>query len=204
MTSCKDCTDEVEIDMPEILTNWKIKVWAMGHGTKVGSGEADVVTRKNLIVRLQAPRFFVQKDEVVLSANVHNYLSAEKEVTASLELPGDILQPLDGIQTTVKVKVPANSETRVDWRCKVLREGEAVVRMKALTDEESDATEMRLPSYVHGILKTQAVAGAIRPERDAGRFEIDVPAERRANQSRLEIRYSPTLAGAMVDALPYL
>src|SRR4051812_19343953 len=43
---------EVEFDMPENLSSWKLRVWAMGHGTKVGSGEADVVTRKNLIVRL--------------------------------------------------------------------------------------------------------------------------------------------------------
>ena len=31
-----------------------------------------------------------------------------------------------------------------------------------------------------------------------------MPQERRPDQTRLEIRYSPTLAGAMVDALPYL
>ncbi len=31
-----------------------------------------------------------------------------------------------------------------------------------------------------------------------------VPEARRAEQSRLEVRWSPTLAGAMVDALPYL
>ncbi len=67
--------------MPENLTAWKIKVWAMGHGTKVGQGEAEVVTKKDLIVRLQAPRFFVEKDEVVLSANVHNYLKTDKHVT---------------------------------------------------------------------------------------------------------------------------
>src|SRR6185369_12744022 len=73
LTTDKSGIGEVEIDMPENLTTWRVKVWAMGHGTKVGSGEADLVTRKNLIVRLQAPRFFVQKDEVVLSANVHNY-----------------------------------------------------------------------------------------------------------------------------------
>ena len=30
------------------------------------------------------------------------------------------------------------------------------------------------------------------------------PSQRRVEQSRLEVRYSPTLAGAMVDALPYL
>ena len=66
--------------MPENLTTWKMRVWAMGDGTRVGEGAAEVVTTKNLIVRLQAPRFFVEKDEVVLSANVHNYLKTKKQV----------------------------------------------------------------------------------------------------------------------------
>lgn len=195
---------EVDIDMPENLTAWKIRVWAMGHGTKVGSGEADVVTRKNLLVRLQAPRFFVQKDEVVLTANVHNYLAADKEVTVSLEMSGDTLVALPSSPTTVKVKVPASGEARVDWRCRVVREGEAVVRMKALTDEESDAMEMKLPSYIHGILKTESWAGTVRPDKDSARLTLNVPSERRIDDSRLEIRYSPSLALAMVDALPYL
>ncbi len=82
---------EVTLDMPENLTSWKIKVWGMGHGTKVGQGDAEVVTRKDLIVRLQAPRFFVEKDEVVLSANVHNYLKTKKTVQVSLELAGKTL-----------------------------------------------------------------------------------------------------------------
>src|SRR6185503_15912439 len=124
--------------------------------------------------------------------------------TVSLEVPGDFLQPLDSAATTTKVRVAANGETRVDWRCKVLREGEAIVRVKALTDEESDATELKLPSYVHGILKTESWAGTVRPDKDSARLSINVPAERRVDQSRLEIRYSPSLALAMVDALPYL
>jgi len=193
---------EFELDMPENLTTWKIRTWGMGHGTKVGSGEAEVITRKDLIVRLQAPRFFVQTDEVVLTANVHNYLDEEKEVTVVLEVPGDILKPQT--ETTVKVKVPAEGETRVDWRCTVLDEGEATVRMKALTDEESDAMEMKLPSYVHGILKMEAWAGTVRPEKDSAKLTVNVPEERRVEQSVLEVRYSPSLAMAMVDALPYL
>lgn len=193
---------EVELDMPENLTGWKIKVWGMGHGSRVGSGEADVVTRKNLILRLQAPRFFVQKDEVVLSANVHNYLDKEKEVTVVLDVPAKLLK--SQTSATVKVKVPAGGEKRVDWRCNVLDEGEILVRMKALTDEESDAMEMKLPSYIHGMLKMEAWAGTVRPDKNSGKVVINVPAERRVDQSVLEVRYSPTLAGAMVDALPYL
>ena len=56
----KDGIAEVELDMPQNLTAWKIRAWGMGHGTRVGEASAEVVTRKNLIVRMQAPRFFVE------------------------------------------------------------------------------------------------------------------------------------------------
>ena len=193
---------EVEFDMPENLTGWKIRTWAMGHGTRVGEGESEVVTVKNLLLRLQAPRFFVEKDEVVLSANIHNYLDSKKKVTAVLELDGECIQLPDNARQTVEVE--ANGEARVDWRVKVVKEGEAVVRMKALTDEESDAMEMRFPVYVHGMMKMESFSGVIRPEATEGIIELTVPTERRIDESRLELRYSPTLAGAMVDALPYL
>ena len=92
----------------------------------------------------------------------------------------------------------------MDWRVKVVREGEATVRMKALTDEESDAMQMKFPVYVHGMFKTDSFSGVIRRDKDSASITIDVPAERRADRLRVDVRYSPTLAGAMVDALPYL
>jgi uncharacterized protein YfaS (alpha-2-macroglobulin family) len=202
LTTAADGTAGVALSMPENLTTWRIKVWAVGSGTRMGEGFADVVTRKDLILRMQLPRFFVQSDEVVLSANVHNYLPREKSVRVAIEVDGRRLQaPAEAIRT---VKIAAGGEARVDWRVNVLDEGDAVIRMKALTDEESDAMEMHVPCYVHGMLKTEAYSGAIRPEQSAGGFQFSVPEQRRAEQSRLEVRYSPTLAGAMVDALPYL
>ncbi|QDU46069.1 MG2 domain protein [Symmachiella dynata] len=193
---------EVTLDMPENLTAWKIRSWAMGQGTKVGQGESEVVTAKNLLVRLQAPRFFMQNDEVVLSANVHNYLEQDKSVRVELELDGDTLRAQSG--TTQTITVPAGGDVRVDWRVRVINPGEATVRVKALTDEESDAMQMKFPVYVHGMLKMESFSGALRPDETSGKFTIDVPEARRINESILEIRYSPSLAGAMVDALPYL
>ena len=194
----------VEFNMPENLTGWKVKVWAMGHGTKVGEGNAEVVTRKDLIVRLQAPRFFVETDEVVLSANVHNYLKNRKSAEVVLELDGGCLKLKSGQKQTQSISIAANGEKRVDWRVKVLKEGEAVVRMKALTDEESDAMQMRFPVYVHGMVKQVPRTGVIRTNQTRAQIKFEMPAARRVAQSRLELRYSPTLAGAMVDALPYL
>jgi len=215
LTTEKDGTAEVELDMPENLTTWRIKVWGLGHGTKVGEGVVDVVTRKDLILRMQTPRFFVQKDLVMLSANVHNYLDTKKKVRVALELEGPCLSYVEvaagnagGAQPpgtmTRTVEIEPNGEARIDWTVSVLDEGEAVVRMKALTDEESDAMEMRFPCYIHGMLKMDSYSGSIRPKDTSGKFTVTVPDERRPKQSRLEVRYSPTLAGAMVDALPYL
>ena len=190
--------------MPENLTGWKIKAWAMGHGTMVGEGETEVVTRKELLLRLQAPRFFVQKDQVVLSANVHNYLKTAKEAQVVLELGGGTLKLIDETTATQTVTIKPNGEARIDWRVKVLEEGQAVIRMKALTDEESDAMEMSFPVFVHGMMKQKPRSGVIRPEDGSATIGFNVPAERRVDRSRLELRFSPTLAGAMVDALPYM
>ena len=219
LTTEKDGTAEVSLDMPENLTTWRIKVWSMGQGTKVGQGQTDVVTRKDLIIRMEAPRFFVQTDEVVLSAVVHNYLKTKKKVWGQLEVECRTLKLLDKGSSTPPYDGPAggmresnaksvtiepNSEARVDWRVKVLDEGQAVICMRAITDEESDAMEQKFPCYIHGMLKMESFSGAIRPKDESGKFTIDVPKDRRPKESRLEVRYSPTLAGAMVDALPYL
>jgi uncharacterized protein YfaS (alpha-2-macroglobulin family) len=202
LETAPDGTALVDFTLPDSLTTWKVKTWTLGPGTKVGQAESQIVTSKDLLVRLQAPRFFVEKDEVVLSANVHNKLKNAKSVQVSLELEGSELQPLG--ESTRTVQIAAGSEHRVDFRVKVVHEGRALIRMKALTDEESDAAQMTFPVYVHGMLKTEAFAGSIRPDEQKAQVAVRVPSERKPEQSRLEVRYSPTLAGALVDALPYL
>jgi len=184
---------EVDFAMPENLTGWKVKVWAMGHGTKVGEGSTDIVTRKDLIVRLQAPRFFIETDEVVLSANVHNYLKSKKLAEVKLNIEGGCLGLMKGEDAEQSVRIDSNGERRVDWRVKVLKEGEAIVRMIARTDEESDAMEMHFPVYVHGFAKQIPKSGVIRPDETSTVVSFDVPAARRVDESRLELRYSPAI-----------
>ncbi|MEM7391836.1 MAG: alpha-2-macroglobulin family protein, partial [Verrucomicrobiota bacterium] len=193
----------LSVPMPDNLTTWKIKVWAMGHGTVVGEGEAEIITRKDLLVRLQAPRFFVEKDEVTLSAIVHHVLDGEREVEVSLELEGEGLEALDDdLLRTVAIK--SGEDRRIDWRVKAVGEGEAIVRMKAASGDERDGMEMNYPVRVHGALRTESWSGVLPDGEEASELSLVVPAERRPEQSRLEIRYSPSIAMAMVDALPWL
>ena len=211
ITTDKTGLAEVNFKLPESLTGWKVRTWAMGLGTKVGQAETEVTTKKNLLVRLQAPRFFVEKDEVVISANVHSYLKTDKTVQVSLIVDGKLLLPLDpakqaGDETdlTRTIQLVSGGEQRVEWRIKAASQGTTSITVKALTDEESDAMQMEFPVYVHGMQKTDSFSRSIPPAENSGKVSFDIPEARRPEESRLETRFSPTLAGAMVDALPYL
>jgi len=192
-------------NMPDNLTTWKLKAWGISKATRVGEADTEAVTTKNLLVRLQAPRFFMEHDEVVLSANVHNYLAGPKAARVKLELPEGVLALMDGSPAELEVRVPADGEKRVDWRLKVLNEGSATIKVSALTDEESDAMEMTFPVLVHGMLKQDSYTGSARPEEQLAvrTVEFVVPDKRRPELTQLKVQFAPSLVGAMMDALPY-
>lgn len=205
LTTGPDGKASVSLDMPENLTTWKVNAWALSRQSQAGQASAEAVTTKNLLVRLQAPRFFMEYDEVVLSANVHNYLATDKTARVQLDIPDEHLAFVQGSQAATDVPVPAGGERRVDWRVKVLKEGQAAITVRALTDEESDAMQMTFPVLVHGMLQQQPFCGSVRPhETPATRtIRFTVPEKRRPELTRLEVQFAPTLVGAMMDALPY-
>ena len=81
----------VKVTFPDSLTKWHVGARGITTNAQVGAAESEVETRKNLLVRLQAPRFFVERDQVVLTANVHNYLPTKQRVKVALET-GDNLK----------------------------------------------------------------------------------------------------------------
>ncbi len=206
---------DTTITFPDSLTTWRVHGYGLTTTTQVGDGIAHATTTKNLIVRLEAPRFFIERDEAVLSANVHNYLGSSKKVSAELILPAAEMQSLDqpdlqpdkegNIHLTASATVDPKGEKRFDWPVKILKQGTAVVTVKALTDEESDAMQLAFPVLVHGINKMVAQGGSYRVGDNGSReLKLTLPAEIDPEQTKLEVTLSPSLAGVMIDALPYL
>ncbi len=193
---------EIPLEFPDNLTTWKARVWVLGKGTQVGEGSAEIITSKDLLVRLQAPRFLVEHDESVFSAVVQNDHDSPKTVKVSLELEGNDLQAINAAPQTLEIA--AKSEARVDWRVKALLEGEATFRMRADSGDDGDAVERKLPVLVHGMLRQDAWSRTVEPGADTAKIQIDVPAQRRPDQTKLTVLFSPTIAGAVVDAIPYL
>ncbi|TWT42745.1 alpha-2-macroglobulin family protein [Botrimarina hoheduenensis] len=197
------------ITLPESLTAWRVRVWAISDGVRVGEGSAEVVTRKDLMVRLQMPRQLVEGDTATLSAVVHNKLTTPQSVTVWLEAAGESLKlPSDARRV---VPIPAGAEQRIDWTVQASTAGETPVQVfaEARPNPEadlvaSDGVQLPLTVLVHGSLRTETFSATLGPDQRQATLELVVPEKRRVETTRLELRYTPTLVGAMLDALPYL
>ncbi|MCX7717286.1 MAG: MG2 domain-containing protein [Candidatus Sumerlaeaceae bacterium] len=201
----------VEVQFPDSLTTWRAVAVGITPDTLVGNASVETVVKKNLLVRLETPRFFRERDEVTLSANVHNYLGSEKAVTVRLKANG-----LEFSGEPQKITVPAGGEKRVDWTVKAATWGDATLTVEALTDEESDAAKFERPVLPHGIDKFVAWNGSSDDSSTAGLSierngatvriaqEIEVPRERIIGSTRLTVLLSPSLASAVREALPYM
>ncbi len=231
VTSAADGTATLTVLFPDTLTTWKATARGTTTGVQVGAADGSVITNKKLLVRLESPRFFVERDQVTLSAIVRNDLATAKTVRVSLTTDPDVLavdKPLTALtpqpplarqaeslrprtgegeaegKTVVSVTVPAASEKRVDWTANVVGSGEAHVQMTAETDEESDAVAQTFTALAYGVQKFTAQNGVLQSGQNSGQLTVTLPAERRAGTAALLVQINPSLAATTLDALPYL
>ncbi|MBV9180811.1 MAG: alpha-2-macroglobulin, partial [Acidobacteria bacterium] len=190
----------VRFNFPDSLTTWRTTTRGITADDKVGSAIEKVIVRKNLMVRLAAPRFFRQEDQVTVSAIVHNYLPSLKTARVSLEVQG--LDVVEG--GTREVNVPSKGEAKVDWRVKAQKVFESSVLAKALTNEESDAMEIKLPVLAYGVKVPIPSSGSISEAKGNLTQSVNFPDASEPSGRTLEIELSPSTAGAIFGALEYL
>jgi len=189
---------QVRLAMPDNLTTWRATARAVTADTRIGSSVQKVLARKNLMLRLETPRFFTQRDSAVVVGVVHNYLRTAKSVKVSLEGTG--IEVADGAPRAIKVA--QNGQARILWRVKAPATGEARFLARALSDEESDALELRVPVRPYGLPVTIARSGSVSGDGTVTE-RIPMPG---ANQesSTLRLDLAPSAAGTLLSALEYL
>ncbi|HEX9984178.1 MAG TPA: alpha-2-macroglobulin family protein [Thermoanaerobaculia bacterium] len=189
-------TASVEVEYPQALTTWRATARAVTRESQFGIGTSTTRTNLPLIVRLQAPRFFVAGDRVTVSAVINNNSDAAMQVAPSLEVEGLRLDA----PAHVRVDVPAHGEARADWTVGAEKSGTAKLKVTGRSSTHGDAMEKTFVVYEHGIDKLVARSGKLRGEEAI--VKLDLPRDRRATE--LLVRVQPSLAAAMFDALPYL
>jgi uncharacterized protein YfaS (alpha-2-macroglobulin family) len=190
----------VKVTLPDNLTTWRATARGVTADTKVGATKYKVVARKDVIMRLETPRFVTQGDTVTLSGIVHNYLNADKSTQISLEVSGAQLQNA----ATKTVTITKQGEQRIDWQVTAPNVGEIKLLAKALTDTESDAVELPLPVVPRGLHQVKNASESFSDENADKTFSLAMPADADAGARSLRIEVAPSVAGTLFGALDYL
>lgn len=188
---------KVTIDIPESLTTWKITARSVTKDTRVGNLTDNIITKKNVIVRLQAPRFFTERDEVTLSSIVHNYLESAAKAKIYLKTTGLDLTDKEAVWKDIQ----SGGDVRVDFNAKALEPGTAKITAFGQTTEESDAMELSFPVIVHGVEKRFGQSGRVVDKKT---LNFELPLDRKKGTSVFEITIAPSIAGVILDSLQYL
>ncbi len=197
VTTGADGRTVVEVDVPDNLTTWRATARAMTSDSRFGQESNSVVCRKEMIVRLETPRFFTQNDETVISAIAHNYLDGEKQVKIELDAEG---LEVAGEKSLI-VTVESQGQKRIDWKATIKNAGRARITVKALSDLDSDAMLLVIPVLPHGAMKWDSRAGIV----DGKTTEtIVIPAGAVKGGTEMLVCVSPTHAAMVLDALEYL
>jgi len=192
------------ISLPDTLTTWKASALlvSLGHDHLL-EAHARVQTQKPLMVRLQAPRFFQERDVLALRAMLDSRTDRALSVETSLYVESFTLVA----NANRSLSIEPNGQTRVDVELVVptseLRD--VVVRAQAVAtnaDDVSDAEERRVPYRPYGVLLRKTFSGMLGDEPTCASF--DLPDQRKKELTRLCVRIDRGPMDAILQALDFL
>jgi len=191
----------VEVKYPDNLTQWRMTARVVTQDTKVGENIVKVITRKNLLVRMETPRFLQSGDNVTITTIVHNYLDSEKKVRVHFKAEGvDFTGDNEKILTLGK-----NTDEKIDWNIKVTNAaGDAKLYCEALTDEESDAVELKVPMQPKGLKITTPVIADLSGDNQSETKSYGVPSFIDKKSAKLSFSISPSIASTLLNSLDEL
>ncbi|HLJ55099.1 MAG TPA: alpha-2-macroglobulin family protein, partial [Chthonomonadaceae bacterium] len=195
----------VRFPLPDNLTTWRATVRGITQATAVGTATCDVISALPLLVRISLPRFYVEGDDAVISAVVHNYTGETRSVEARIDAVG---ATVDGAAAR-KITLRAGGETRLDWRAKIARAAEGgapsggAARFRITADGGpggKDAAELTLPVAHDGLTQVDSRAETLsEPNAETPIDLAGIPRD-----ATITVSLAPSLAAATFDALDYL
>ncbi len=192
----------VDISYPDNLTTWRITSRVITEDTKVGQMTSTVITRKDLLIRMETPRFLQENDEVTISTIIHNYLETEKQTKVKFTGENVLLEDASNERT---LNIAPNTDVRVDWKIKVLQPlGEAKLYAEALTNEESDAMEVKVPLQPKGLKIIENTIADFSEENKTETKLVTIPSGTDLRSTGMKLTVDPSLAATILSALDEL
>ena len=209
-----DAEGKISFDFtsPEALTAWKLRLFAHNKDAVSGYLEKSVITQKELMVLPNFPRFFREKDTIVISAKISNITDKAKTGIAILQFFDAItMQPIDAKMLNAKnirnFTVGAFGNTTATWTISI-PEGLQGVQYKILAKSGnfSDGEENILPVLTNNMLVTESIPIWVR-ENSTKQYTFENLKNNTSTtlkNHQLIFEYTSNPSWIAIQSLPYL
>lgn len=214
LTTIADGEVWVEFTVPEALTRWNFMGFAHTESLRFNQFSKPVVTRKELMVTPNLPRFFRDGDKITVRTKISNLTGGPMQGTARLELLDAItIQPVDAQFANKNASKPfeleASGNTFAEWQISIPAGIEAVmVRITAVAGNHSDGEEVMLPVLTNRMLVTETMPLPVNGHETKS-FSFDklisgAGGSTTLRNHRLTLEFTSNPEWYAVQALPYL
>ncbi len=193
--------------VPEQLTSWKVKAFAFTKDAKEGTAIEEAVTRKDLMVRVDIPRFFREKDKGTITAFVHN----EGKVPLEGQLKIEVTENNENINKKIELNdnrreftVEPHAQKSFDWLVKIPTGVTTYkIRVEAVSGKLSDAEERPLPILPsrERLMESRFVSLS---GNTAKKMEIKLADDPTRINETMNLQVDPQLFLTVMNTIPFL
>ncbi|MBK8556605.1 MAG: hypothetical protein IPL65_12935 [Lewinellaceae bacterium] len=205
----------VKFKMNEALTRWKFLAFAHTADLQNALAEKEVVTQKDLMVMVNAPRFLRAGDVMEFAAKVSNLTDAPLSGTATLSLLDAVtLQPLEtqfslnNADRVLQFTAPALQSAPLRWTIRVPEDFSGAITWQVFADTKSvrDGEESTIPVVTNRMLVTESMPITVRGNQTKTFVFEDIKKQNSSTlvSHRYTLEFTSNPAWYVVQSLPYL
>ena len=197
---------------PEALTAWKFRLLAHNKEAVSGYLEKNVITQKELMVIPNFPRFFREKDSIIITAKVANMSNEAKTGIAQLQFfDATTMDAVDVAMANTKslknFNISPMGSSTVSWKVYIPEGLEGIqYKIVAKAGNYSDGEESILPVLTNNILVTESMPIWVRENsKKEYIFEnLKKSVSPNLKNHQFTFEYTSNPAWIAIQSLPYL
>ena len=203
----KEGRAEFNFKAPEQVTSWSFKAFAFTGEILEGAISREAATKKDLMVRIDLPRFFREKDKGAVQVFVHN--ETEKEIAGELKFDifengANINARLLSNETLKKFIIKPHSLASFEWRLSIPAGiTDYKFRASAAAGELADAEEREIPILPSRERLIDTAFTALYGS-ETGTVEIRLKEDPTRINEFMQVQVEPQMMLTVMNALPFL
>lgn len=187
----------ITVKLPDNLTTWRLIAKALAVDAKVGAAQSSLLVTQEIIARPALPRFGVVGDRFQAGLVVQNFAGAA--TTGNAGLKAEALVLLDSGDQAVNL--PNGGSAAVNWTAVAATSVTGLVTASLQTGAGGDMVELPFLVKPFAVPERWLAAGQANLSATA---TFSLPLNAVTEQTKLEVRLSPSLALGVLDGLEEL